>query len=223
MSTDLGNLPCSLPKTPIPPDTNPAKVAISFETQLKNLSVEDFFEDALWRDTFALTGTIRTFYSASTTFISWRRTCETLQVTSFAVDAESSRITRIGDESAWVDVPFTFKTSAPPATLCSGSVSLVPDSNGKWKIWVLRTILEQLKGQENADVLEVRSKTTQSSANGSVESKHFECAVVGGGPSGLSMSGRLQALGISYIMLDKNKEVGDCWKGRYSSAKCSLN
>jgi cation diffusion facilitator CzcD-associated flavoprotein CzcO len=43
--------------------------------------------------------------------------------------------------------------------------------------------------------------------------------VVGGGQAGLSMGGRLKALGIHYIVLDKHNEVGDSWKTRYASAR----
>ena len=212
----LASLPCSLPHVAIPADIKAEAIALSFEERLKNLTAQDFVKDALWRDTFALTGTLRTIYSGSRVSIAWRETTDLLEASSFVVDPNSSRVTRIGDVQAWVDVPFTFRTYGPPATICSRTISLVPSSAGKWKIWLLRTILEELKGQESVDTLEPCSKSTHDLISGS----HFDCVVVGGGPSGLSTAGRLQALGVSYVMLDKNKDVGDCWKGRYNSTRC---
>lgn len=48
----------------------------------------------------------------------------------------------------------------------------------------------------------------------------FDCVVVGGGQAGLGTGGRLKALGISYVILEKNVEVGDSWATRYDSTRC---
>ena len=50
-------------------------------------------------------------------------------------------------------------------------------------------------------------------------SQRFDCVVVGGGQAGLATGGRLKALGVSYVVLDKNERVGDSWKLRYDCAK----
>ncbi|KAK5240484.1 hypothetical protein LTR40_013800, partial [Exophiala xenobiotica] len=106
----------------------------------------------------------------------------------------------------------------------------------KWKIWLLRTVLEQLEGCDDVDQLVpiqeastngVHPHTTdgvdgnhQPSVNGKTDSpKHFDCIVVGGGQAGLSTAGRLQALGISYVVLDKHAKIGDNWMTRYDSAR----
>ena len=222
MTSRLENLPCSLPKATVSSDTNPVEVASSFAESLENLTVHHFVKDALWRDTFALTGTLRTYYSASAVSTTWRETNDLLQSNSFSVDPSSSKITRIGDESAWLDVPFTFRADTPPAKSYSGIASLVPDSNGEWKVWVLRTILEQLEGQKDVDTLNPRSERVTNPRDEGIETQRvFDCVVIGGGAAGLSLAGRLQALGVSYVILDNHKEVGGAWKGRYSSAKCS--
>jgi monoamine oxidase len=76
-----------------------------------------------------------------------------------------------------------------------------------------------LKGQPNVDVLDIVNGNAKLT-NGHSEESHFDCVVIGGGQAGLSQGGRLKALGISYVVLDKYKEVGDNWKLRYGSAKC---
>ena len=215
----LANLPCSLPTVSIPPETDPIEIATSFGQDLSALSATHFVNDALWRDTFSLTGTMRTFYSANSISAAWNETCERAKAESFVMNAGSSRIVRIADGSAWIDANFSFETAAQPPTICSGTVSLVPDSNGKWHVWVLRTILEQLKFQPNVDVLEPTNEAP-GARNCPKEGTHFDCVVVGGGQAGLSVAGRLQALGISYVVLEKNKAVGDSWKMRYDSARC---
>ena len=92
-------------------------------------------------------------------------------------------------------------------------------SEDEWRIWTLRSILEQLKGQPNVDILEVANGNGKAS-NGHGEESHFDCVVVGGGQAGLSQGGRLKALGISYVVLDEHEKVGDNWKLRYGSARC---
>jgi hypothetical protein len=103
-------------------------------------------------------------------------------------------------------------------------LSLVQDE-GKWKIWLLRTILEGLKGEGSVDFLapgEERKESKDVNGNGKGLS-HFNCVVIGAGQAGLSVAGRLKALGVSCVVLEKYAEVGDNWKMRYDSCKCKLD
>jgi hypothetical protein len=210
-----------LPTTPIPLDIDVASVASSFAPELSHLDERHFTEDAVWRDVFALTGTLRTFYTSSSISKAWKETTSRAKAGSFKVNDSVTRVARLPTGKQWVEVRFSFETEAIPQTVCSGIINLVPHTDGKWRIWVLRTILEQLKSQGNVDILE--SSTGMSKlklTNGDHESTNFECVVIGGGQAGLSTGGRLKALGISYVVLDKYKEVGDSWKSRYGSVKC---
>ncbi|EOD43906.1 putative flavin-containing monooxygenase protein [Neofusicoccum parvum UCRNP2] len=103
----------------------------------------------------------------------------------------------------------------------------------------MRTILEQLKDQPSVDVLKPAldkrrpadtdghfetngrgANHTACTVNGSnADLEHFDSVVVGGGQAGLSTGGRLQALGVSYTILEANAEVGDNWRNRYDSTK----
>lgn len=69
------------------------------------------------------------------------------------------------------------------------------------------------------DVLEPIQHTNGTLTNGHSENSHFDCVVIGGGQAGLSAGGRMKALGISYVIIDRNPEVGDSWKSRYNSAR----
>ena len=256
----LPQLPVSLPTTPLPDNVDLGALASTFSPILKNLSEIHFTKKAVWRDLFALTGTLRTFYTASSIYSAWVAACRLPKPISFAVNA-NGRIVRIGNAS-WVELPFTFETEGIPNTTCSGFVSVILEDAG-WKIWCLRTILEQLKGVNNVDLLRpVRKGLEVANGDGAERmreanginglhngiagtgaqgAKHtnglngsngingtpaigepglnFDSIVIGGGQAGLAVGGRLQALGVSYVILDKQAKVGDSWKTRYTSTK----
>ena len=217
--SSLVDYPVSLPTATIHPETDAAAVATSFEKKLASLSSHHFTEHAVWRDIFALTGTLRTFYSATSISAVWNELSKRAQLCSFLIDTKSARIAHLPGGSAWVQTLFTFDSLAAPQTHCSGILHLVPDQDGKWRIWVMRTILEQLKGEANVNVMEPVGEKSELQ-NGHVDASHFDCVVIGGGQAGLSTAGRLKALGVEYVVLDKHKEVGDCWKTRYGSTRC---
>jgi hypothetical protein len=212
----LDSLPVSLPTSSISPEVDAAAVSLSFQPKLKALKPEDVVQDGVWRDMFALTGTLRTFYGAESICKAWDETSKKLGISDFELDVHSAQVFRAG-LVCWVQSFFTFETKGPPGTKCHAIVSLVQDGEGEWRIWMLRTILLQLKGQGNVDLLETNP---EGSSKINAQTDHFDCVVVGGGSAGLSMGGRLQALGLTYVVLDKHLEVGGCWKTRYDSCKC---
>jgi hypothetical protein len=233
----LETLPCALPTSEIPESTDAAAVGASFVHNFGDLHDGHFTEKSLWRDSFALTGSLRTFYGPTAISTAWNETSSKAEPCSIALIPQACRVARVGPYS-WVDVALSFETATKPQLLCTAILSLVPAADGNWKIWVMRTILDGLKGQPSVDVLEPVSSTngTQKLTNGVVNgtsaqngtsghhtnshSEHFDCVVVGGGQAGLSAAGRLKALGVSYILIDKNKGVGDSWGTRYDSARC---
>lgn len=50
----------------------------------------------------------------------------------------------------------------------------------------------------------------------------FGCVVVGAGFAGLSVAGRLKAMGIRSVTLEQNPDVGDNWLNRYESMRCEI-
>ena len=244
-AASITSLPGSLPVAHIPEDVDPAAIAAPFIKRLDSLSSEDFTNDALWRDSFALTGTLRTFFSAPVIDAAWKDVSSRHHPTGFTLNPDSPpRIARHVPKRAWVDAGFTFETHGQPQTKCSGFISLVPDGNGGWRIWLLRTILEELKGHGNPDVLEPRAEVTNGTSNGvnghaetqgeavnrtsngvngHAEPSHFDCVVIGAGQAGLGTAGRMKALGVSCLVVDRNARVGDNWMLRYDSVKRELH
>ena len=211
------SLPCALPTTSIPEQVDPIKVAKSLPDDLRQLDATHLAPDAIWRDLFALTGTTRTFYSAGNVAEAWKETTTRGGGHSFNLKPQSAQVIRLPNGSSWIQAAFTFETETAPAAICNGFLSLVPEEDGSWKVWVLRTVLDQLKGIANVDHFD--PPPAASGANGALDPTAFDCVVVGGGTAGLSTAGRLKALGISYAVLDKHSNVGDSWKKRYRSAR----
>ncbi len=131
---------------------------------------------------------------------------------------------------------FTFDVRATPAAHCRGVLSLICDNQGIWKIWLIRTVIDNLEGAQSVDEITwINSKediSTTSEAgtygvdnangvNGIKESPEiYDCVIVGAGQAGLGSAARLQALGVtSYIILERNSKIGDNWMNRYNSTR----
>lgn len=216
--TSIVKFPCSLPTTPIPEDIDAAAVASGFQSELDHLTADHFTKDAVWKDVYALTGTLRSFFSSSSIANALQETTERAQVHSFQLEPKSVRVSRLPSGTSWVEARYSFETPASPPTICSAIVCLTPAGGEKWKIWTMRTILEQLKNQPNVDELQPVSRTKMT--NGRAKATHFDCVVVGGGQAGLGMGGRAKAMGLSCVVLDRYQQVGDSWKARYDSVRC---
>ncbi|KAK5222259.1 hypothetical protein LTR72_006516 [Exophiala xenobiotica] len=240
----LPDLPVSLPTIPIPEFIDVDAVANYFNSSFEVLGESHFLQDAIWRDTLVMTGTLRTFYSAQSIAAAWKDTSATQKPTSFEISGKA-RVHKAAD-AHWANIPFKFETRGVPAMTADGLLSVIPDKDGIWKIWIMRTIIKDLKGQPSVDKLEptyslngekllngpngpngtieYSNGTTPNGTLTNGESKHgpnvdFEAVVIGGGQAGLSVGGRLKALCVRYVVLDKYEEVGDSWAKRYDSTR----
>ena len=92
------------------------------------------------------------------------------------------------------------------------------------------TILEQFKGHEQEDLRvkypERLNDDSRHTANGLDENARgldrkveVEAIVLGAGQSGICTASYLQAIGISYLALERNPNVGDNWVFRYDHLK----
>ena len=232
----LTSLPCQLPVSKFDPSEDFAEVGKGLVHSLHNLQNSHFTDLAIWRDLFALTGSIRTFYSPTSVIEAWSKTCASRKANDFSISEEPIVPVMLGPKIGWVNVSFTFTCHGLPATACSGTLSIVRDHDGTWKIWVIRTILDGLSGGRNVDFLQFARGSLNGtfkqdicinghSQDGAVkalsgpQATEYDCIVVGAGQAGLSSAGRLQALGISYVVLEKHASIGDNWKTRYDSAR----
>jgi hypothetical protein len=216
----------SLPVVNISRNVNHTAITSAAIGQLRQLTEESFTDNVLWRDLCALTGTFRTFYGPQRILSVWTELSQVHQPCAFKPIDGTSEIVRVGDKHSWVQARYTFDCHGHPAIVCSGLIALVPDSSSsQWKIWMLTTLLEEIKGFPNPDSMTIRPSDNGATPynhpnNRGDENDDFECVVVGAGFSGLCLAGRLKALGIRSVTLEKYPRIGDNWRNRYESARC---
>jgi thioredoxin reductase len=228
-STKFDDLPGNLPEDRVPHDLDPQSlVDLSqfVKRALEDLRADVLVADALWRDLLAMTGRVQTLSGASNIPQNWSQNSTERHPTD--ISANDARVSRVAPGSSWVDVPFTFSTKQNRglAGRCSGTASLIPDNDGKWKMWVLTTVLENFEGHGSPDIPQLKKDTTNGhSINGAQSNLNHETSVViiGAGQNGLSLAGRLGALGIDYILLERERDVGLSWTNKYESIKQHTN
>ncbi|KIW29520.1 uncharacterized protein PV07_05333 [Cladophialophora immunda] len=224
---DLDKLPGSLPSQQVPEHVDVETIQKSAQQLLENLDVNGLHSTALWRDWLALTGQIRTFYSSEKIAEVWTTQVKAKNVTN--IKTKTGRITKPVPTSSWVDIPFTFITEQEGGLMgnCTGTASLIPDEAGQWKIWMLVTVLDNFADLGHPDVPPMAGNTL---ANGTVNGvaehgtkgdgeHYFDVVVIGAGQCGLAVAGRLGALGINYVLLEKRLSVGKNWTQRYESVR----
>jgi len=233
----LAMLPVSLPTTPLPKDVDPQDISERFAGIFSIITEPiSFVQDAVWRDSFCLTGTMRTFYSAEGVTRAWQAAClESARPIdgTLTILREKASMTKLPNGSGWIDVigDFAIRTRNGLVGNCKLILSVVrADEGGEWKIWSLRTVLQEVEGWPSVNHYPPQINGT---INGTRESGHshvngnsskdvalyHDVIIVGGGQAGLSVAGRLQALGVEYVLMDKYKRIGDSWGSRYDSAR----
>lgn len=207
----------------MPEDVDHVELATTYLNHLHDLTREDLLDDSWWKDLLVFTDTFRTFAGADRVLLAWRELLVLHGPPRFKLVLDGSRVMRMGPTS-WVQASFSFELATEPARTGSGSILLVYDDHGSWKIWIISTMLEQIPGFGDVDVLQPQNMLSAevNVANSHVSEPrkdHYDTVVVGAGPAGLSICGRLKALGVSYIALEKYSEIGGNWTNRYESVK----
>ena len=237
-SAKLDDIVGELPEATLPDDLDLESVAQQAVVKLNGLQEEHLAPYAIWRDLLALTGHYRTFYSASTVLRTLTKLSNQKKRSVFRVkEGRKPRTASSGKTSSWVDIDILFTAqNGNLAENCMGTVSVIQESNGKWRIWMLRTWLECFDGRGHPDVISAvdgapnevpytLSHETNGAVNGAtngIANGHVEeygAIVVGGGQAGLAVAGRLKALGVSYVLIEKHAKIGDTWAVRYESLR----
>ena len=220
-SFPIEKLPGALPRAHIDDSVDHSTIVSSCLKQLGQSKPDCFTEDAVWRDLCALTGTLRTFYGSECIKSVWAERYDIHQPSGFVTIPESSKVVRLDDRHSWIQARFSFQATGQPDTICSGHIGLAPDSASGWRIWLLTTILEEIKGFPNSDFMNLQAEN--GTANGDTERRNswdFDCVVVGAGFAGLCLAGRLKAMRVPSVTLERNAQIGDNWTNRYESAWC---
>ncbi|KIV79274.1 hypothetical protein PV11_06842 [Exophiala sideris] len=224
-------VPGELPEGCLPPSMDLAPVARQALDLINNLGPENLASNVIWRDLLAFTGYYRTFYSGYSVFETFKKLCKQRLCSSFdLLGQREARVVSIDEQCSWVDVDVTFNVQHGSLRAdCMGTISVVlPVATGTWKIWMLRTWLERFEDHGDPDtfrsplngVHEPTRQTTSAERTSSGEGEQeFDVIIVGGGQCGLSVAGRLRALGVSYVLLEKHNHIGANWTSKYESLK----
>jgi thioredoxin reductase len=215
MTSKLASFPCSLPICSVVPTIEEATAhATKFASKLTSLNASDVANNVSWRDLFALTGSLRTFYGTDV-ISTWQRLAKQAGVESVKLVPGSVRIVSQGPDINWFDAAYSFETTSAPQI--EGTILL---SVADGKIWLIRSILDRLKNHPDIDEYSLQTTVPASTMDDVSEDNHvFDCAIIGAGQAGLSVAGRLKSQNVDYVVLDRNKRVGDAWRNRYDTVK----
>lgn len=219
-SLSFEEVPGELPGDGVPEDVDLSIFPNLAKEVLESLGngTEKLSEDALWRDFFAVTGRLRTFNGSGQIISQWSSCTAKQALNEWKMN--EARVSRLTPTSSWIDVTFTFvidqEGGAGLKRNCFGILSFVPAAERKWKVWMLRTMLENFEGFGHPDDPSRIFTNPSSTENHPSE---FEAIIIGAGQCGLSLAGRLGALGIKYLLLEKENEIGYSWTGKYDSVR----
>lgn len=179
--------------------------------------LDTLYDKPWWRDGFALTWDMRTFFSKDkiAQFLNDR-----LPATNFSnVNFVSAQFTQPWSDMAWIVIQFEFDTDIATGR---GVAYLVPTPAG-WKALIINTILDGLKGfpellgklrnpLPNHGKWAEQRRREQEFADGDPE-----VLIIGGGQAGLDVAVRLKVLGTSHLIVEKWPRIGDQWRNRYDA------
>ena len=210
------DLPGDLPPDCIDADLDPNSVVDDALDLFQNLKSDSFVDDALWTDWLALIGQVKTSSGREAIVKRWRQATHGKRLCNFkSVMAQPVRAVK---GSSWITVAVNFDIQQEDGLLThnSATVSIIPDADGKWKIWMLTTVLENFDGQGHADVADPSSLYENGYTPPELD---YPVVILGAGQAGLSLAGRLRALNIKALVIEKAAAVGNAWTSKYDTVK----
>ena len=209
---------------PLPDDLNVAEVARDWLSRFASLIqagetaqvVNLLVDDSFWRDVLAITWDFRTFRG----HVGIKKLLDDrLHIANLSTfDLKDATLVNLSSDIAWIQGIFTFEVG--DFGLGSGVFRLIPAPDGQWKAYTVYTGLTGLKDYpdtlrnplpNHGKWLEDREREVEFA-----DSEPY-VVVVGGGHGGLIMAARLKHLGIPTLVLERNAQVGDTWRGRYET------
>jgi cation diffusion facilitator CzcD-associated flavoprotein CzcO len=176
-----------------------------------------------------LTGSYRTFESDSRVYSIFTKLSQQKKRSIFRLyEGHPPRIGRGGKDCSWVDVDILFSAEHNNlAESCRGTVSMIFNGEkSEWKVWMLRTWLECFDGLGHPDILKTISEQPNGTVNGATDGinglsvqDEYDAIIIGGGQAGLAVAGRMHALSLNYLLIERHPELGDVWRKRYESLR----
>ncbi|KAF7307519.1 hypothetical protein MIND_00546500 [Mycena indigotica] len=170
-----------------------------------------FLAGAFWRDLVALSWTLRTFHPTSAITESVVPLIKRASIDCSSIRLDEAHVVAIPFPNgvSVVRAPFTFTTSSP-STQCTAAFKIVRLSTGHLKVLTVTTALHEVNSipWRKFDLPAAFSPTVPTT---------LDVLVVGGGHAGLSIAAYLKALGVDFVVVEKQNAIGDSWSKRYDS------
>ncbi|WVQ84769.1 hypothetical protein IAT38_006926 [Cryptococcus sp. DSM 104549] len=210
----------------IPQDANPKSAATEVVTQLSEaLGKQDpeaftslFLEHGVWRDRVAFTWDYRTFNFHADILKAAQDLLPKTPVSKVTLIDPAPKVERPYPDFSFIQAHISFETDLVGATAL---VNIVLTEQG-YKIFTLNTVIESLIGfpeipDRDGHIFGPHSWNSQREIDAEFTDAEPEVIIVGGGQNGLMLAARLKALGTSCLIIEKNKHIGDNWRGRYEA------
>lgn len=210
------DIPGRLPPDLVKDDTNLDEVAEVALAAVKALKTDAVTSDIQWRDWLSLTGQLCTIHGADNVVNHWTRASAQKHPQNFEVHRKL--IVRPCKDSSWVAVAISYTTKQDNGLVGyhSATIGLTPVGD-TWKIWLMVTILESFKGYGHPDEPKMAPEMQQPPAT-NLDGLDYAVAIVGAGQCGLSLAGRLKAVGLSSVVIEK-ASIGNAWTSKYDSIR----
>ncbi|KZT58521.1 FAD/NAD(P)-binding domain-containing protein [Calocera cornea HHB12733] len=181
--------------------------------------------DAHWKDMLSLTWDFRVFtgHAAVAQFLQDRLALSGMREVRASKALEPS-VVRVGGLS-WVQGSAEFDTRWGTASLVFRLVPYLPSQDGEpeWRAFALFSNLDSLHGVTERVGAHRTEHPPRASWN-ALRAREREFVdsmptvlIIGGGHNGLMTAARLQYMGVSCLIVEKEDRVGNQWRGRYSS------
>ena len=203
--------------------------AIEQAVRMRDRDVFDalFLAESFWRDLVSLTWDTCQFWGRDELREAIFERAASAGFTNLHVDEQRSapRLAEFLGEPV-VEVFFAFDTAVGTG---KGFARLTPDASGTVGLrgWMIATALVALNCAAEPEGRHPRLGFDPSypgqtwgewvAAKSDFSQRDPDVLIVGGSHSGLSVGARFERKGISYLIVEKNQNPGDMWRGRYES------
>ncbi|MBF4163297.1 flavin-containing monooxygenase [Nocardioides acrostichi] len=183
---------------------------------------ELFLEDSYWRDLASLTWDVRQFWGREPLLAHLVEHAKVATPTGFTLQADRSAPHLVDEQTC--EFYLTYRTATGTGSAFVHAV-LDPEGPGGLRAQVLATTITSVDGQAVPSTQRrgyTAARPGQTWHQHRRESQGFEdtepdVLVIGGGQTGLIMASRLERLGVTYVVADRNPLPGDGWRSRYDS------
>jgi cation diffusion facilitator CzcD-associated flavoprotein CzcO len=190
-------------------------------------TLSELFEaDSHWRNLFGVSWYFATFSGNATVTAELLARSAEVRATGFRIDpaALAPRPAVVAGRDV-IEAVFAFETANGPGY---GAVRLLRQPDGSAKAWTCSTALDfdsivatraRASSESHTRDFAAPDWLEQRQASAAYDSSDPDVLIVGGGHAGISAAVELNRIGLSALVIDREKRIGDNWRLRYRGLK----